>query len=70
MEFHMIQINIDPQSKNVPMTVTLDRFIHAVLTEEAVREKTSIARIINRILARQFEERITLKELQEKNKPS
>jgi len=61
----MSQIVIYPQPKNVPMTVTLNRFIHAVLQEEANKEKTSVARIINRILVERLEERVTLKELQE-----
>ncbi len=61
---------VAPLPKNVPVTITLDRFLHAVLTEDANKEKTSIARIVNRILAREYEERITQKELEESTKYS
>jgi len=59
---------IEVPSKNQRMSVTLDRFLYAVLAEEAHRRKVSVASVINEELAEKFATSIKAKEIEEKQK--
>jgi predicted DNA-binding ribbon-helix-helix protein len=63
-------IDFDPStpSKNPRLSVTLDRFLYAVLKEESHRRKVSLADVINEELAEKFATLVKAKEIEEKQK--
>ncbi len=54
--------------KNVPRTVTFDRFLYATLEQEAEMLGIKISHIVNQEMSRLFKDKIRLLKIQEASK--
>jgi len=56
------------KTKNLPRSVTFDRFLYAVLEQEAEQLGTKVSHVINAELSKVFKDKIRLVKIQEASK--
>jgi hypothetical protein len=63
-----VDFNLLTPAKNPRLSITVDRFLYAVLKDEAHRRKISLANVVNQELAEKFATLVKGKEIEEMQK--